>query len=535
MTESGNRPFALFAEPNLPYRTMLEHLGVDIALFDLNFRYLYVNPTAENDPDLRLWLIGRDDLEYCHREGIEPARGNFRQKNMKRAVKEKRPIEFDEEIITSTGEKKIFSRKVIPLLDPGGEIKMLMFQGQDFTAQKETERRLNVFANHLQNLHMELRLFIESSSGPIFCIDREWCIIEWNRTMAKVTGLDKQTVLGENFFSVCSFRETSLLRAMFETAFQGIPAFQREISLIVDDDRLVRFLISTTPGLEFEGEFQKVWAICQDITELWKYREQLQQMVIERTGDLILALEKEKEMGEAKSRLVNMASHEFRTPLATILSTSDLLLHYHDRLDETRRLDLLGKIQKEVQTMTGLLEDFLYFGRGEAGNLEFRPEPVQIQRFARECIPRVMNSLPAYPEVKWVAVLEENFFPILDKKLFERIFLNLLSNALKYSPPDSVIDLALTREKEGISLQIKDRGIGIPKNDQNKLFRPFFRGSNTKDHAGTGLGLAIARMATELHGGHLELESEEGHGTSVRVFLPADGFRDSDWSNSRIK
>jgi hypothetical protein len=235
---------------------------------------------------------------------------------------------------------------------------------------------------------------------------------------------------------------------------------------------------------------------------------------------LITALQKEREFGELKSRFVAMISHEFRTPLASIQTASDILLHYRDRLSDEERQRRLLEIQAEVRGMTELLEDILLFGRTEAGKLDFQPEQLRLDGLCRELGTKFSEMTPRR-EIRF-QIPESPVIVTADRRLMQYVVSNLLSNARKYSPEDQPIQVGLEDAHDCVRLSVVDRGIGIPSQDLDRLFEPFERASNVGQRQGTGLGLAIIKMAVDLHNGEITVVSTPGAGSAFTVTLPRE-------------
>ncbi len=235
------------------------------------------------------------------------------------------------------------------------------------------------------------------------------------------------------------------------------------------------------------------------------------------------SLEKEKEMNELKSRFVSMVSHEFRTPMATILFSSKLLENYSHKWTEEKKRIHLNRIQSAIQQMTNLLEDILTVGQAEAGKISFNPQPIDLYNFCLEIIEDIQITW-ADNKHQMNFIFPENFNECkaqMDEKLLRHIFTNLLSNAVKYSPEHGQINFIINyAENNQVIFQIQDYGIGIPAEDQKHLFETFHRATNVGNISGTGLGLAIVKRAVDLHGGHIAVESEMGVGTIFTISLP---------------
>jgi signal transduction histidine kinase len=248
--------------------------------------------------------------------------------------------------------------------------------------------------------------------------------------------------------------------------------------------------------------------IVRDITE----RKQME-------AGLRRSLEKEQHLGEMKLRFFSMVSHEFRSPLTTILSSSELLLHYHERMSEERKLKHHHTIQSQVKRLTELLDDVMLLSKAEGGKLEFNPAPLALEEFCDEIVEQVKLSATDAHQI--VFTPKGDFTrAVMDAKLLRHILTNLLSNAVKYSPQGGVVRLDLTGGDGQVEFRVQDQGIGIPEDDQPQLFQVFYRASNVDNIAGTGLGLAITRRAVDLHQGIIHFESRVGVGTRFTVKVP---------------
>lgn len=231
------------------------------------------------------------------------------------------------------------------------------------------------------------------------------------------------------------------------------------------------------------------------------------------------ALDKERQLNEIKSRFVSMASHEFRTPLSTVLSSASLLSKYTKTEEEEKRARHVEKIKASVKHLNDLLEDFLSLGRLDEGKVATAVRPFNLCEAVEETVME-MKSLAKKDQRlshqhEGTATIES------DKKLLKNILINLVSNAIKFSPEGSSIVITSNLTGDTAQLQVKDEGIGIAAEDRAHLFSSFFRGKNALNIQGTGLGLHIVKRYVELAGGTIALESRLGRGTTVTVSLPA--------------
>ncbi len=237
----------------------------------------------------------------------------------------------------------------------------------------------------------------------------------------------------------------------------------------------------------------------------------------EAEAELRTALEKEKELNELKSRFVSMASHEFRTPLSAVLSSAYLLSRYTSAEEQTHRDKHIQRIVSSVSSLTEILNDFLSVGKIEEGDIQAHCTDYDIQKQMAEVMHDTQHLLKKSQQIVYSHSGDNmvNF----DPSMIRHIVINLLSNAIKFSPDDMQIELKTENNDEQFVLSVKDRGLGIPKDDQVNLFKRFFRSSNVTNIQGTGLGLHIVNKYSELLNGTIECISEEGKGTQFIIIF----------------
>jgi len=313
--------------------------------------------------------------------------------------------------------------------------------------------------------------------------------------------------------------------------------FPVEISLnkatLNNEEHVIAYVIDISERKKIEH------ALKQSEEQLILYASQLEKRVKERTDELLKtnkqlenqivvtkqaeeeaknALEREKELNELKSRFVSMASHEFRTPLSTILSSTSLIEKYYERDDgKEKSVKHLSKIKSSISNLNGILNDFLSLSRLEEGRLEVNSVPVSISEICKSALDELTSVLKKDQKINYNQAGEE-FIIHTDPKVVKNVFLNLLSNAIKYSEKDITLNLNYKADKAEI--EILDQGMGIPKTDQKHLFERFFRAKNAMNIQGTGLGLNIVKKYIEMLDGEISFTSEENKGTTFYIAIP---------------
>ncbi|NUN99092.1 MAG: PAS domain-containing sensor histidine kinase [Saprospiraceae bacterium] len=259
-------------------------------------------------------------------------------------------------------------------------------------------------------------------------------------------------------------------------------------------------------------------AFITDITERKRHRDELEAKVKERTLELTQSLEREKELNEMKSRFVSIASHEFRTPLSTILSSVALVAAYNKPEQEDKRKKHIDRINSAVQNLTNILNDYLSLDKLGQGKIEIIKESFDLHRFASDTAEELHGMLKPEQHINIEHTGGTTVFQ--DKKILKNVLLNLLSNAIKYSGAEQEINLSLKVDPHSVLIQVKDQGIGIPLEEQKNLFTKFFRAKNASNIQGTGLGLYIVSRYVELLDGNISFSSTPGQGSAFIVEFP---------------
>jgi PAS domain S-box-containing protein len=240
--------------------------------------------------------------------------------------------------------------------------------------------------------------------------------------------------------------------------------------------------------------------------------------------ELTISLEKEKEVNDLKSRFVSMASHEFRTPLSTILSSISLLSKYITTEEQHKRDKHIDRIKSSVKTLTDILNEFLSLGKIEEGKVDVKSEEFDLPTFMNELINEMSVLLKTEQTFKYNHKGAINTYT--DSNLLKHVMINLISNAIKFSPESSIIFIETEVSKDTTTIKITDKGIGIPAADQVHLFERFFRATNVTNIQGTGLGLHIVGRYVEILKGTIQYNSEFEKGSTFEIQLPTKIIND---------
>lgn len=340
---------------------------------------------------------------------------------------------------------------------------------------------------------------------------------QWlNRTLANMLGYSPAELLGqETRVHYPSDEDYERLGALAYTQITQTGLFSAEARMRRKNGELIWVQLDGSALDRSRPEDGSVWTYV-DITRRKEADEETRR-----------ALVRERELGELKTRFVSMASHEFRTPLATILSSAELIEHYGEKITHGERQDIMADLVVAVKRMQGMLEDMLTVGQADAGKLRLNAKPLDIAALCRKLVTEMHTSDAGQHAIEFEAPVGHDTFSqlvLLDERLIRHIASNLLANACKYSPAGSVVVLTLERQQseagEQLILRVSDEGIGIPTTDLPRLFESFHRGSNVGNRQGSGLGLAIVKHAVDLHHGKIDVASAPGAGTRFTVSLP---------------
>ncbi len=384
----------------------------------------------------------------------------------------------------------------------------------------ETMRQLEMSKDTLENVLSYQKALLDNAGAMIIATDEKGVIKLFNPEATLNIGHSQSEIINKHT-PLLFHNKTEITRKRKELSMEFGITIENDFAVLVEKSRRnihveeqytyirkngTSFPISLTITAikDNDGEITGFMGIAIDISERKKAEEAL-----------LKALEKEKELNELKSRFVSMASHEFRTPLSTVLSSAYLLEKYITTDEQPKREKHLQRIISSVNMLTDILNDFLSLGKIEEGKIQVRMTRLNIKELITSIADEIKNMMKKNQKI-WYHH-EGNPDVLLDASLLKHIIMNLISNASKFSPEESHIEITTIHQKQHIILSVKDDGIGISKEDQKHLMERFFRGANAGNIQGTGLGLHIVSKYAELMNGTVQFKSELEKGTEFVI------------------
>jgi len=413
---------------------------------------------------------------------------------------------------SKSGRKFWVRLSITPVLE-GNNLKNFVTILSDISEQKEYEGSITSIARELANL-------IENANVPIFGVSEEGRITEWNRVCTELIGYSREEAFESKLLGTIVVPESwNRFNEMIIQVLAGVPVSNLEIPIISKSKKRIILLMSASPGRGLKEGVGGVIIVAQNVTELTEYRFGLEKKVEERTRELNHALQKEKELLEMKSKFVSIASHEFRTPLSSISLASGFIRKYKQRMTPDEVDTKLQNIEKQVHHMSYLLDDVLTVGKSDAGKIKVNWSTLRIRNLFDSLAQEVTQSTnDSHRITVQIDSVRESF--LSDEKLMRSIIINLLTNAIKFSPGKDEVELTVSCNEIEMRILVRDFGMGIPPEDMDKLFESFYRGGNVTTISGTGLGLSIVKKAVDLLKGEVKMKSELGEGTEFCVSLP---------------
>jgi PAS domain S-box-containing protein len=439
----------------------------------------------------------------------------------------KKLVDIPEEPVESPDRGIIYLHTIkVPLLDRNGDPEYLLCISEDITVRKKAELDRKKAENKLQILNEELEIRVEErtqalresearyrnlldqASDAILIADIQGNLVEANQKAIQLLGYSKAEMVQLNFVEVYPSEEISVAQAAFQEIITHGHGEILDTLMIGKDEQIIPTDI--TGSLIEYGETRYIQIIVRDISDRKKAELEIQNALI-----------KERELNELKTQFIDVASHEFRTPLTVILGNTEVIIKYYQKLSEEKKLDNLHKVLKSSLRLKDMIEDVLLLSRINSNKVSLELQLLDVEKFCNEVIEDVLSGAENKHQIISSLVdqsgLGKQFYG--DRKILYPILSNLLNNAVKYSDKNSPIECLIELSESEIIFKVSDRGIGIPQKDLINICESFHRASNVENIPGTGLGLNIVKRYIELHKGTLEIESEVNVGSTFTVRL----------------
>jgi signal transduction histidine kinase/FixJ family two-component response regulator len=490
------------------YESVLNSIPSDLVVFDKDHRYKFVNPVAVKNPEIRNWLIDKDDFEYVEYRNKPKKIAENRRAVFNKVVETKEALNFEEKHINIEGKTEWKLRNLFPVFNEKEDLEMMIGYALDITNIKKTNLELNTTSTRLSTLISSLNsgILLEDKNRRILVTNEEFCSIFG--ILAKPSDLVGIDCSG-------SAEQSKHLIKDPEKFVLDVYQIVQERKIITDEE------IHFVDGRVFERDFIPIYLEEEYLGHLWEYRDVTEKKEAEK--ELIRAREEAEESRRLKQKFLANMSHEIRTPMNGVVG----IVHFLERtsLDDTQK-NYLNILKDSSEHLLHIINDILDVSKLEEGKLILSETPVQFDSIIEGVLQNVKSR--ADDKNLDIKVIGLDIFdsPLLtDPVRVRQILLNLLSNAIKFTHKGSIgIDcttISKTKNHHTFNLKVWDTGIGIPEESRDKIFAAFDQSSlnTTTLYGGTGLGLNIVKELVEKLEGDIEVESELNKGSSFNITL----------------
>ncbi|MGB7338885.1 MAG: DICT sensory domain-containing protein [Phototrophicaceae bacterium] len=371
------------------------------------------------------------------------------------------------------------------------------------------EEKLNRKIRYESDLNTQV---IDTMKAFTLILDRNSTIISVNAALQKAFQRPLDEILGQNFLSLCLPEENHLMarQVIKNVLSMGV---ERRLITMIDINNKIRHIDWDISIIYLSDHSESLFVMGHDVTE----RVALEKLSVEE-AKVRAVLENERKLSQLRAQFITTISHEFRSPLSSILNSTEMLDKRYDYLGEDGRKQRLKRMKNQVLILNGMVEEIIIAMNASDGYLSFRPIECAITDSVIDIIDNIILKANAEERIAFVSHIEDQHI-IADPHLIRFILSNLVTNALKYSPIDTMVSITLTRKKYRLFLSVADKGSGIPIEDQPYIFEPFFRGKNVEKVQGSGIGLQIVHDCVMIYGGTIDFKSD-ANGTIFNVQLP---------------
>jgi|GEM_PF-244382 len=481
------------------YEGILNNMPADIAVFNTNHEYLFVNPMGIKDEVLRKWIIGKKDEDYCAYRNKSVNTVAERRKTFNKVIATKQPHEWEEHSVMPDGSEKYMLRRWYPVMNGQKEVEIVIGYGIDITERKRME-------DALRHNEEKYRGIIENMNLGLIEVDMNGVIHFANQTLLKMTNKAESNAIGNSVYEFVSAEYLDMLRKKIGKSTSAIhEAFEIQTRL----DTHEWWLVSTAIKYDISGKQVGNILICLDIT---------QQKQLEK--DLIKSREQAEILAKTKESFLANMSHEIRTPMNAILGMGNQLAK--TEMNEKQSF-YLNTIRTAAENLLVIINDILDLSKIEAGKLTVEKIGFEPKNISENAIRVLMHKAEEKGLKLTTSYYDDRLAKVLlgDPYRLNQILLNLIGNAIKFTEVGSVeVDWTVIKDSatsQVIKVSVKDSGIGMETAFVAKLFDKFSQEyeSITRNYGGTGLGMSICKELVELMGGRIYAESEKGKGTTL--------------------
>lgn len=488
------------------FEDILDKVPAEILVADADYRFLYANPSAVPDQQLREWMIGKTNEEFCQFAGRPVAQARARRMVFEKARRTRKVVEWAESHQDQEGMVQHFMHRIYPVFGDDGQLKEVIIYVVRITENSDFEEKVKLSEKRYRDLfnHSQALICTHDMTGKLLTV---------NPAICKVLGYKEDEMLGHNIREIIPVKH----HPGFEDGYMKLigeakNAVSGEFCVISKEGEII-YLLYKNFRMEESGTEPYVIGFAQDITDRIKMEKELR-----------ITKQLTEEIAKAKESFLAHMSHEIRTPMNGILGIASLL--NKTRLDPQQR-NYLQLIQDSANNLLVIVNDILDLEKIVAGKLQLEQIPFKIV----DKIATTIQSFIYRAEEKELGLVFQNSIPADlvvegDPYRLSQVLNNVLSNALKFTEEGhiNIITSITDQNQDGVVVEItiQDTGIGISKDRLRTIFEPFEQAdvSISRKYGGTGLGLAISKNMIEMQGGELLAQSEEARGSAFTIRIP---------------
>ncbi len=487
------------ASTNFQLENALHVLPNEIAIYNTNLQIIFTSKAYINSNEKRNWAKGKTLQQYFSYANLVNDIAIEREKHFRKTIATQKPVSWHE---SNSKDGTQILRTCYPVFDDAQKINSIIEFSMDISKQKSLEEKLQQAVEHFYNI-------LNNANNVVLQTDDKLQLQFLNQYWQTLTGQSVEQLTGKSVFNILEVTHYELYQKVF-SILNGNTKNEHGIISFEDKEKNIKQLqYNLQRGFSVDNEPSGVVATLSDVTAKKMQEAQLLELI-----------KKEKELNELKTAFVNMVSHELRTPLTVISSSAEILeLMLQNGKGYSDVSIYTQQIIDEVEKMTSFMQDLLMISKIEAGKIIINPSSTNIVKFVESI---AIKGFAPYKDgrVATVKVKRSQQSASIDTTLLEHCLHNILANAFKYSVGKLSPFIRVGFSKNYFTISVVDYGIGIPKQDTQKLFTSFFRASNTGNIAGTGIGLMVAKYFTEQHKGYVTFRSKPNEGSIFTIKLP---------------